>query len=614
MVLVRLCGAAKPLSSLSTLKPLLSSPLISPPHIAPGTSLSTEPVKQSGLIDRLFGLSSNTAGPTTNRWTMFVPAFCTHVCLGAPYGWSAISAQLTREAGVVTSAAGDWGLNLATYPMSMMIASGGIAAALVSLTPLAVDKIGVRKSMGMGALLYGLGWGLAATGVSTHNLPLLYAGNIVCGAGYGLTYTPPIQALMDWFPDRKGLAGGLVIAGFGSGALFFTPMMSMLTSKFMVLPTYLGSSLEVVLEGGKQFANIGGQLQEVVYATTSELAKLPYENLAEGFYLVGSGNTGVASALGCMGAIFLSTILSSSLMIRRPPPGFIPAGYSPPEGAAVTTGNVDVATVMKTPQFWFLFTTSTLLCTGGMGLISVAKPMIQNVFADAMPLLVTSAFASAYLMAMAAGNVGGRIGWAAISDKIGRRNTFHCYTLGSIPIFGCLPFLINECVTNPTGPLAPYYLGAFCVSSVAAITILGGTFAVLPAYEADLYGPKYVGAIHGRFLLAASLSTVLGPGLLLNLRQAAETKALTDLLAKVDPTAFASKFGTDVSSAQSLIEAKTLTINKLMTIMPPGTVDPSPFLYNNTMYTMSALVGVAAALHFMVKPVDKKYFEKVEEK
>merc|ERR1719270_3381696 len=126
-------------------------------------------------------------------------------------------------------------------------------------------------------------------------------------------------------------------------------------------------------------------------------------------------------------------------------------------------------------------------------------------------------------------------------------------------------------------------------------------------------GPKYVGAIHGRFLLAASLSTVLGPGLLLNLRQAAETKALSDLLARVDPTAFVAKFGTDVNSAQSLIEAKTLTINKLMTIMPPGTVDPSPFLYNNTMYTMSALVGVAAALHFMVRPVDKKYFEKVEE-
>merc|ERR1719260_449243 len=189
--------------------------------------------------------------------------------------------------------------------------------------------------------------------------------------------------------------------------------------------------------------------------------------------------------------------------------------------------------------------------------------MIQSVFADAMPALVTASFASAYLMSLASGNLGGRLGWAAISDKIGRRNTFHCFTLGAIPIFGCLPFLINECVTNPSGPLAPAYLAAFCGSTVAAITILGGTFAVLPAYEADLYGPKYVGAIHGRFLLAATVSTILGPGLLLNLRKMAETEALTDLLSKVDPVAFASKFGADISSAPTLIEAKTLTISKL---------------------------------------------------
>merc|ERR1719370_2075667 len=389
--------------------------------------------------------------------------------------------------------------------------------------------------------------------------------------------------------------------------------MSMLTSKFSVLPTYLGSSVEVVLEGGKQFTNIGGQLQEVVYATTSELTKLPYDNLAEGFYLVGSGNTGGASALACMGAIYAGTILSSALMIRRPAPGYVPPGWTPPEGSAAVLGNVDVATVMKTPQFWFLFSTSTLLATGGMGLLSVAKPMIQNVFTDAMPALVTTGFASAYLMGMAAGNLAGRIGWAGISDKIGRRNTFHCFTIASIPIFGCLPFLINECVLNPTGPMAPFYLAAFCGSTVATITILGGTFAVLPAYEADLYGPKYVGAIHGRFLLAATVSTILGPGLLLNLRRMAETDALNNLLSKVDPVAFASKFGADISNAPTLIEAKTLTISKLMTIMPPGTVDPSPFLYNSTMYTMAWLVGVAAALHFMVKPVDKKYFEKVEE-
>ena len=151
-----------------------------------------------------------------------------------------------------------------------------------------------------------------------------------------------------------------------------------------------------------------------------------------------------------------------------------------------------------------------------MGIMAVAKPMIQSVFADSMPALVTTSFASAYLMSLAMGNLGGRLGWAAISDKIGRRNTFHIYTLGAVPLFGGLPFLIDQCVSNPSGPLAQVYLTAFCASTVAAISILGGTFAVLPAYEADLYGPKYVGPIHGRFLLAATASTIVGPGLLLN--------------------------------------------------------------------------------------------------
>ena len=83
-----------------------------------------------------------------------------------------------------------------------------------------------------------------------------------------------------------------------------------------------------------------------------------------------------------------------------------------------------------------------------------------------------------------------------------------------------------------------------------------------------------------------------------------------DLLSKVDPSLFEEVFGTDLSHAQTLIEAKTLTITKLMNIMPPGTMDPSPFIYNNTMYAMASLVSCGAVLHFLVKPVDKKFFEK----
>lgn len=544
-----------------------------------------------------------------NRWSMFVPAFLTHLCLGAPYGWSAISASLTREFGFVASSASDWGLDSCTYPMSIMIAFGGLGAAILGKWTM---KVGTRYSMFLGGALFGTAFMTAGAGVTMHSLPLLYLGNFIAGVGYGCSYTPPIQALIDWFPDKRGLASGVVIAGFGSGALFFTPAMNAMMQKFSVLPQYLGNSIQTVTEGGKLFTQIGDKLTEVVYATNAELAKLPYD-LAEGYYVVGSGNTGVGSSLMAIGGIYAATIMASSLMIRKPAAGYIPAGWTPPASAAGgVEQNVNTNMAMKTPQFWLLFSTSTLLATGGMGLISVAKPMIGDIFTKALPHLVTASFASAYLMAMASGNLGGRIGWAGLSDKIGRRNIFHMFTIGSVPLFLSLPYCINQVVTNPDSAMAPLYLGIFCASTVASISVLGGTFAVLPAYEADLYGPKYVQAIHGRFLIAATVSTIAGPSILLNLRKISENAAIQDLLSKVDPAKFQESFGADLSQAQTLIEAKTLTITKLMNIMPQGTIDPSPFLYNNTMYTMAALVGVGAALHFMVRPVDKKYFEKVE--
>lgn len=576
-------------------------------YTEPSRQLSTSQTLKEGIVEQWLGLPSNIAGPSTNRWSMFLPAFCTHLCLGAPYGWSAISAALSREHGLVVSSATDWSLDSVTYPMSLMIAMQGIAAATAGKW---IIKVGVRKAMFTGGLCFSTGFALAAAGIMNHNLPMLYVGNLLTGTGCGICYTPPIQALLEWFPDKKGLASGLVIAGFGSGAIFFTPVMNTLMAKMSSMPTYLGTSLQVVTEGGRQFASIGGKTQEVVYATTADLIKLPYENLSEGFYLVGSGSTGVATSMLTIAAIYSGILAISALSIKRPALGYVPAGYIPPVTSMEGGGNVHVDTVLKTPQFWLLFSTTTMLLTGGMGLMSVAKPMIQNVFTGSMPLLVTSSFASSYLMAMALGNLGGRLGWASISDKIGRRNTFHLFILGSIPIYISLPYFINQCVTDPTGPLAPYYLGAFCASTVAAISIMGGTFACLPAYEADLYGTKYVGAIHGYFLLAATLSTIAGPGILLNLRKIAENNAINDLLSRVDPCIFVEKFGVSLSEAPSLIEAKTLTISKLMTIMPSGTIDPSPFLYNNTMYTMAGLVTVGAALHFIVKPVNKKYFEK----
>ena len=134
-------------------------------------------------------------------------------------------------------------------------------------------------------------------------------------------------------------------------------------------------------------------------ATATDLAKLPYSDLAEGFYLVGSGNTGLAGALATISVIYGATVVSSAFLMKKPAPGYVPEGWTPPATASGgSERNVNVATVMKTPQFWLLFSTSTLLCTGGMGLMSVAKPMIGEVFSSSVPHLVTASFASSYLL------------------------------------------------------------------------------------------------------------------------------------------------------------------------------------------------------------------------
>lgn len=174
---------------------------------ADATQENKKETGQQGLLGRLLGPDSAVAAPSfTNRWSMFVPAFATHVCLGAPYGWSAISAQLSRENGIVASSSSDWALDVCSYPMSVMvstpqdkgrgqrrrkrrrrgtgtrsslwcllqIAAGGLSAALFGKWTM---KVGVRAAMATGGSLFAGGFLLSSFGVMQHNLPMLYAGN-----------------------------------------------------------------------------------------------------------------------------------------------------------------------------------------------------------------------------------------------------------------------------------------------------------------------------------------------------------------------------------------------------------------------------------------------------
>ena len=138
-------------------------------------------------------------------------------------------------------------------------------------------------------------------------------------------------------------------------------------------------------------------------------------------------------------------------------------------------------------------------------------------------------------------------------------------------------------------------------------TMYGGGFATIPAYLADMFGTRYVGGIHGRLLTAWSLAGVLGPVAITMLRERSIDVAIRDLVTRIDPERFRQAFGAGVEQLDALVAQQTVTIAKLMEIAPAGTVDPTPSLYNLTMYLMAALLAIALVANALMKPVDAKH-------
>lgn len=396
----------------SLLKRSTRSCLVRSIQVAHLSTSDNEDKKPTGFFDKLFGNESNIASEGfTNRYMMLAPAFFTHMCIGSPYAWSLMGDQITRELGFVASSAGDWSMMQAALPLSIVFGFHGLTASLSGKWQM---KVGPRKALATAACCFGGGLLLGGAGIHMHCLPLVYAGyGAMGGAGIGLAYTPPIQTLFQWFPDKKGMASGLTVAGFGSGAMVFTPMVQSLMKKFAVMPTYLGPSADFTLtnQDGKLFADVSGDAVEVVRAGSTELAKLSYD-LAEGLYIVGSGSTGAAEALAVMGAGYFSIMMASSLMIKAPHPSFVPPSAAPvatTDKAVVPTNtlaDVSVDEAMKTPQFYLLATTLFCVASGGMGLFAVAKPMMSEVFSSALPGVVTAAFASKFVLMLSGGNLG----------------------------------------------------------------------------------------------------------------------------------------------------------------------------------------------------------------
>jgi len=540
----------------------------------------------------------------SNRWAMMVPAFTTHLCLGGPgFGWSVLSSAIVREHGFVSSAATDWSLFDVTMPMPIFFTFLGLAGAAAGNWQ---NVVGPRMAILTGGMLFGGGMVVGAAGIAMHSLPLLYLGfGVLGGLGTGLCYTPPMQALMLWFPDQKGLAMGCLVAGFGAGGLLFVPAMSQLMSNFQRAPTFLGEmgAVETTTRAGVLYApNEMGEMVAAVQATSADLAKISGD-LATGLYAVGSGSTGAAEALAIAGIVYAATLSACALAICRPRAGWLPAGYVPPPSAA-DSPSLTVEQVMRTPQFYQLGVTFACITCGIYGIFSVAKGMMSEVFSGVLPLLVTSGFTSSYLMMLSLGNLSGRFGMATLSDRIGCKSAYNIIIATLIPIYFTAPMLVQQVVSTES----PLPLYAFIGTTWLAVFAACGSISTTPAYEAALFGTKNVGAVHGRMLVFNSIAAVVGPNLFVKLRTNDELSAISRLLEQVDPTRFEASFGVPPSGAQSLIEAKTVTVSKLMALMPVGTPDPTPFLYDSTMHAMGGLVLVSAVMHNLIRPVDPEMF------
>lgn len=541
-----------------------------------------------------------------NRWLIAPAALGIHLCIGSVYAWSLFNPALVKRVGVVTSAADDWTLKSVVWIFTVAIVFLGLSAAIAGKW---LEKVGPRMVGVVAACCWSGGFMIGGLGIISGQLWLLYLGyGVIGGCGLGLGYVSPVSTLIRWFPDRRGMATGLAIMGFGGGAMIAKFMIEPLIRIFYVAPEYLGSvdSVNLVTEAGRRMAEIGGQMQEVVVIGANDIGSMLVPG-AEGVYVVGTGTIGVAQAFFSLGAIYFVIMMIAAFSYRIPAEGWKPEGWVPPKedtsNTLVTQNHVHIDQALKTPQFYQLWIVLCFNVTAGIGVLAVAKTMITEIFGSSLPDIVDFGFASTYVLMISLFNMVGRFFWASASDYVGRKNTYFIFFILGILLYCSIPYTAQQVSVNPSVVWLVYFYAA----TMIIFTMYGGGFATIPAYLADIFGTKHVGGIHGRLLTAWSTAGVLGPMAITSLRESSVKSAIDDLVTMIDPALFQSTFGAGIEQLDSLVAAKSVTIAKLMEIAPAGTIDPTPSLYNTTMYLMACLLGVALISNALMRPVDAKH-------
>jgi MFS family permease len=216
-------------------------------------------------------------------------------------------------------------------------------------------------------------------------------------------------------------------------------------------------------------------------------------------------SVGVVETFLVLGAVYFSVIVGGALLFRLPPPGWRPAGWRPPPAArAAESMYVPTADAVRTRQFYLLWCMLLINVTAGIGVLGQASAMIQEVFKGT----INAAAAAGFVGLLSLFNMGGRFFWASLSDKIGRKATYACFFVLGPLLYALVP------LAGQLGSVV-LFVSCFCI----ILTMYGGGFATIPAYLADIFGAKYVSAVHGRLLTAWSVAGILGPVLVNYIRE-----------------------------------------------------------------------------------------------
>ena len=417
------------------------------------------------------------AGAGFNRWLVPPAALAIHLCIGMAYGFSVFWLPLSKALGIkeaikcgpnvgfwaeLFTTTCDWKVSTLGWMYTLFFVFLGCSAALWGGW---LERAGPRKAGVVSAVCWCGGMLISALGIHLHQFWLMILGSgVIGGIGLGLGYISPVSTLIKWFPDKRGMATGMAIMGFGGGAMIGSPL-------------------------------------------AAELMKL----------FATSTDVGVTQTFVVMALVYFVFMLGGALGYRVPPTGWKPEGWTPPasqgSNAMITQRHVHVKKVWGIPQFWLVWVVLCMNVSAGIGVIGMASPMLQEVFGgslvglsakfgelDKAQLTAIAGVAAGFTALLSLFNIGGRFFWASLSDKLGRKMTY--------VVFFVLGGLMYASIPSSAGAGSKLlFVGAFCI----ILSMYGGGFATVPAYLADLFGTQMVGAIHGRLLTAWATAGILGP-------------------------------------------------------------------------------------------------------